>query len=235
MTASDTTGSHTAGSDTAGSGTAGSDTRAPGKTAVREPRQERSRLTRERLLHSTVEVLARDGWAAATVAAVAENAGVSRGAAQHHFPTRESLITATLEQIFDDMTADASRAAGSSDDVPDRVAAVVDRAVAIYTGTVFKASLQVWAAAASDAALRALILPLEAKFARAAHQMTMTALDPDGTHPDTHRLAQVTLDLARGLGLADTLSDDSARRGQVMATWSAMLSSALGEQDRTPT
>ncbi len=199
-------------------------------TSVREPQQERSRLTRERLLRSTIEVLARDGWAAATVAVVAENAGVSRGAAQHHFPTRESLITATLEQIFEDMTADASRADAELPDGTDRVAAVVQRAVAIYTGPVFKASLQVWAAAASDAALRELILPLEAKFARAAHQMTVAALDPEGNNPESHRLAQATLDLARGLGLADTLSDDSARRAQVMATWTSMLRLALTDR-----
>ena len=30
---------------------------------------------------------------------VAERAGVSRGAAQHHFPTREALFTAALEHV----------------------------------------------------------------------------------------------------------------------------------------
>ncbi|WP_238421366.1 TetR/AcrR family transcriptional regulator [Gordonia sp. 'Campus'] len=205
---------------------------------VRSPQQERSRLTRERLLRSTVDVLAVDGWAAATVAAVAERAGVSRGAAQHHFPTREALITAALEQVFEDLT----RAAGvdptpSSEPVdevtanqvtPARIVRAVQRAVDVYTGTEFKAALQVWAAAASDPALRRMILPLEAKFARAAHQRTMAAM---GVSPDDEtgfRLVQATLDMARGLGLADTLSDDSARRALVVDTWSAQLVAALG-------
>lgn len=209
------------------------------QSGVRAPQQERSRLTRERLLRAAIEVLATDGWAAATVAAVAERAGVSRGAAQHHFPTRETLITAALEQVFEDMTASASAAVSQNPDGENpagepsdagmaRIAAAVERAVAIYTGKEFKAALQVWAAAASDVALRELILPMEAKFARAAHQMTVTALDPGGDDPRAHRVAQVTLDLARGLGLADTLSDDSKRRAQVVASWTAMAAGEMG-------
>ncbi|WHU48267.1 TetR/AcrR family transcriptional regulator [Gordonia sp. L191] len=193
----------------------------------REPQQERSRLTRERLLDATIDALARDGWSAATVAAVAERAGVSRGAAQHHFPTREALITAALEEIFEDMTESASAAKAELPEGDARVAAAIDRAVELYTGTVFKAALQVWAAAASDPALRRLILPMEDKFAHAAHRMTTSMLDPTGTDPRVHRIAQVTLDLARGLGLADTLSDDSARRAQVVAAWTEMVSAAL--------
>ncbi|MFE0749590.1 TetR family transcriptional regulator [Gordonia sp. NPDC058843] len=202
---------------------------------VRSPQQERSRLTRERLLRATVDALAADGWAAATVAAVAERAGVSRGAAQHHFPTREALITAALEQVFEDMTRAAGGEPSASPDPADgvtsaRVIRAVARAVDVYTGTEFKAALQVWAAAASDPALRGLILPLEAKFARAAHQRTMAAM---GVSPDDetgYRLVQATLDMARGLGLADTLSDDSARRALVVDTWSAQLVAALGSE-----
>lgn len=197
-------------------------------TAAREPRQQRSRQTREKLLSVTVEMLAGKGWSATTVAAVAEAAGVSRGAAQHHFPAREDLITAVLEEMFTEMTAEAAQTLDSLPDGPERIPVVVDRAVSIYTGVPFKAALQVWAAAASDGALRELILPLEAKLARAAHRLTVQGLDPNGVHgSQAHRLAQITLDLARGLGLADTLSDDSARRAQVTAAWVQQVKAAL--------
>ncbi|WP_132992160.1 TetR/AcrR family transcriptional regulator [Gordonia zhaorongruii] len=194
---------------------------------VREPQQDRSRITRERLLTATTDVLADEGWAAATVARVAEQAGVSRGAAQHHFPTRELLITAALEQMFTHLTSLTAADLGELPDGPERIDVVVDRAVAIYTGHEFKAALQVWAAAASDEALRRHIRPLEEKFARGAHAMTLIGLDPSGEDPRAHRLAQATLDLARGLGLADTLSDDSRRRAQVVATWTEQVKLAL--------
>ncbi|MFT4043421.1 MAG: TetR/AcrR family transcriptional regulator [Gordonia sp. (in: high G+C Gram-positive bacteria)] len=200
---------------------------------AREPQQERSRQTRERLLRSTIQVLADEGWMAATVAVVAQRAGVSRGAAQHHFPTREALVTATLEQIFTDLTRRADALGELPDDPSNRIRVAVDQAVAIYTGTEFKAALQVWAAAASDSGLRTKILPMEEKFARAAHRVTVATIDPHGTNPNSRRVAQLTLDLARGLGLADTLSDDSRRRAKVVDTWVEMITDSFGESQPT--
>ena len=45
------------------------------------------------------------GWSGSTVAVVAERAGVSRGAAQHHFPTREDLVTSAVEYVTDERLA----------------------------------------------------------------------------------------------------------------------------------
>lgn len=84
-----------------------------------------------------------------------------------------------------------------------------------------------WSAAASDEALKKLILPLEGRFGAAAHQMTVRMLGVDDSDPRVHRLVQATLDFARGLGLADTLSDDSARREQVVAAWAEQLKISL--------
>ena len=68
----------------------------------RVPKQDRSRITRERLLGASIDLLATQGWAATTVGAVAAAAGVSRGAAQHHFPTREDLFTAAVEYVAEE-------------------------------------------------------------------------------------------------------------------------------------
>ncbi|MGB3695820.1 MAG: TetR/AcrR family transcriptional regulator [Gordonia sp. (in: high G+C Gram-positive bacteria)] len=195
---------------------------------VREPQQDRSRATRERLVAAAVDLLATRGWAATTVAKVAEEAGVSRGAAQHHFPTREALFHAVIEEMYETMMVEATQSLAAVPSGADRIEAVVDQAVSIYTGKPFKAALQVWSAAASDPALGDVIRPLEAKLGRAAHKFVVAGLDPDGTHPQAHRLAQITLDLARGLGLADTLSDDSRRRAGVAAAWVEQLTVALG-------
>ncbi len=128
---------------------------------TREPKQDRSRVTRSHLLEVTVECLAELGWSATTMSVVAQRAGgVSRGAMQHHFPTREDLITAALEVMFD---ARMDQARKESTDLPvgaGRTEAIISRLVEYYTGTLFKAALQVWTAAASDPPdLRARVLP----------------------------------------------------------------------------
>ncbi|WP_067546967.1 TetR/AcrR family transcriptional regulator [Nocardia crassostreae] len=195
-----------------------------------EPKQDRSRATRQRLLEATIDCLAELGWAAATVAVVAERAGVSRGAAQHHFPTREDLITAALEYMFDTRMAQSKADALALAEIAQgqaRTEAVVAGLVESYTTTLFKAALQVWTHAAADPVLRERIVPLEARFGRISHRMAVEALGVDDSDPVAHHLVQATLDLARGLGLADVLTDDSLRRKEIVQQWAATLHIAL--------
>lgn len=194
---------------------------------MREPKQDRSRATRQRLLEATIECLADSGWTATSVAVVAERAGVSRGAAQHHFPTREDLITAALEYMFDRRmtqieTDDPGEPAGAH-----RTETVVTRIIDQYCGTLFKAALQVWTAAAADPELRRRIVPLEERFGRVAHRVAVRQLGVDDTDPVVHRMVQATLDLGRGLGLADVLTDDSRRRAEIVRNWAAQLDAVL--------
>jgi AcrR family transcriptional regulator len=194
---------------------------------AREPKQDRSRVTRQRLLEATIDSLAEQGWVATTVGVVAERAGVSRGATQHHFPTREDLITGALEYMFDTRMDSARREAQEIPAGPVRTKLVVERLVEYYTGPMFKAALQVWTAASADPELRDRIVPLEERFGRRAHKMAVENLGVDDNDPVTHRLVQATLDLARGLGLADVLTDDARRRAEVVRSWAEVLDASL--------
>ena len=198
---------------------------------AREPKQDRSRVTRQRLLEATIDSLAEQGWVATTVGVVAERAGVSRGATQHHFPTREDLITGALEYMFDTRMDSARREAQEIPAGPGRTKLVVERLVEYYTGPMFKAALQVWTAASADPELRDRIVPLEERFGRRAHKMAVENLGVDDNDPVTHRLVQATLDLARGLGLADVLTDDARRRVEIVRTWADVLDSSLNARD----
>lgn len=196
-------------------------------TTSRLPQQERSRATRQRLLDAAVDSLAESGWAGSTVAVIASRAGVSRGATQHHFPTRESLITAALEYTAAERLAEIRQDLAQLPSGSARTGAVVQRLVGVYTSTLFKAALQVWAVAASEPALRELIVPLEARIAREAHAAAVELLEVDESSPGVREAVQGMLDLARGLGLADVLTDDSGRRQRVIAYWSDVLEREL--------
>jgi hypothetical protein len=75
--------------------------------------------------------------------------------------------------------------------------------------------------------LRELVVPLEGRLGREAHRAAIELLGADESAPGVHEAVQATLDLARGLGLADTLTDDSRRRDRIVAQWAAMLDAAL--------
>ncbi|HLY34846.1 MAG TPA: TetR/AcrR family transcriptional regulator [Jatrophihabitantaceae bacterium] len=195
---------------------------------TREPQQDRSRATRARLLEAAIASLAELGYQASTVTVVAERAGVSRGAAQHHFPTRDDLFTAALEHVSlvraEEMLRERSQLPGG-----ERVgtSAVVDLVFNLYSGPLFRAALALWVAAAAEPGLREQIVPLEARIGREVHRLVVEMLGVDEQLPGVRETVQATLDLARGLGLANLLTDDSRRRARIASQWSRVLDSTL--------
>ncbi|MDT4911103.1 MAG: hypothetical protein QOC66_231 [Pseudonocardiales bacterium] len=192
----------------------------------REPQQDRSRATRARLLESAITCLAELGWSASTVAVVAEHAGVSRGAAQHHFPTREALFTAALEHVTRERGEQMRRELHERRAEMD-TRAIVDLVFDLFTGTFFRAALMLWVAAAAEPPLREQIVPLEARIGREVHRVVVELLGVDEKVPGVRETVQATLDLARGLGLANLLTDDRTRRQRIARQWAAMLDSTL--------
>jgi AcrR family transcriptional regulator len=194
---------------------------------VRAPRQDRSRATRERLLAAAVTCLSELGWAGTTVAVVAERAGVSRGAAQHHFPTREDLFTAAVAHVADVRVGEIRREAAALPPGANRTEAVVLMLSRLCSGPLWRAALQVWVAASADAVLRDRVVPLEVKVGRAAHEVAVALLGADESVPGVREMVQATLDLVRGLGLANVLTDDSRRRRKIIRRWAATLDAYL--------
>ncbi|WP_155058980.1 TetR/AcrR family transcriptional regulator [Streptomyces blattellae] len=194
-------------------------------TVDRAPKQDRSRATRRRLLEAAVSCLAEHGWAGSTVSVVAERAGVSRGAAQHHFPTREDLFTAAVEYVAEERST-ALRALfpqGAAGDRRAVVAALVD----LYTGPLFRAALHLWVAASNEEQLRPRVTELEARVGRETHHIAIELLDADESRAGVRETVQGLLDMARGLGLANLLTDDRPRRERVVAQWAVLLEEVL--------
>ncbi|WP_369216206.1 TetR/AcrR family transcriptional regulator [Streptomyces flavofungini] len=189
--------------------------------ADRSPKQDRSRATRQRLLEAAVSCLAEHGWAGSTVSVVAERAGVSRGAAQHHFPTREDLFTAAVEYVAEQRST-ALRALPAQDR-----ASVVAALVDLYTGPLFRAALHLWVAASNEPQLGGRVTELESRVGRETHRIAVELLGADESVPGVRETIQGLLDMARGLGLANLLTDDGARRERVVTQWTQLVERAL--------
>jgi AcrR family transcriptional regulator len=193
-------------------------------TTARLPQQERSRATQLRLLDATVDCLVEHGWSGATTTVIAERAGVSRGAQLHHYPTRAALVLAAVKHLAErrarEIRAEAAGLGGE-------LGPVVDMLAASFTGPLFVAALEVWVAARTDAELRDALVPLEAWVGREMHRLTVDLLGADERRPGVREAVQATLDLLRGLGVANLLSDDSQRRAQLLSAWKRHLAATL--------
>ncbi|MGN6576477.1 MAG: TetR/AcrR family transcriptional regulator [Nocardioides sp.] len=193
----------------------------------RVPQEERSRAMRQRLLEATVECLVERGWSGTSTTLVSQRAGVSRGAQLHHFPTKSDLVVAAVEHLSEVRGEELAAAAQALPTGPRRTRAVLGMLADHFTSPVFTAALELWVAARTDPELRSAVGPLEQRIGREVHRSTVELLGVDESRPGARELVQATLDLARGLGLANTITDDAARRTRILDHWADVLDDHL--------
>jgi AcrR family transcriptional regulator len=194
---------------------------------TRTPQQERSRATQLRLLEATVDCLAEHGWSGTTTTLIARKAGLSRGAQLHHYPTKAALVLAAVEHLAVRRAAEIRTEAGGLP--PGRVDRVIELLAAAFTGPLYVAALEVWVAGRSEPELRQALVPLEARVGRELHRLAVDLLGADESRPPVREAVQATLDLLRGLGVANLLNDDSARRKTILAAWTRHLAAVLAQ------
>ncbi|MFN2612351.1 MAG: TetR/AcrR family transcriptional regulator [Solirubrobacterales bacterium] len=83
--------------------------------------------TRERIVESALELIARDGYAGAQMAAVAERAGVATGTVYRHFPSKSKLFAEVFRRASQ-REVDAMAEAGRDDGRPvtERAASAIE-------------------------------------------------------------------------------------------------------------
>jgi len=171
----------------------------------------KSRRTRARILDEAVKVIASSGYAAATNAAVAEAAGITRGAMLYHFPTREDLLEGVIGFLQLERAELFRRAAEDLPVVADVTEHAIDSYWDLLRHPAFTAFMELETAARTDPVVAALIAPARAEFDRAQigdHFLKML-------HAGAGPRFQASRDLARfmleGLARADLSYDEEAR------------------------
>jgi AcrR family transcriptional regulator len=92
--------------------------------------QQRSEETRARILDAAVRRFAISGYNAASVDVICSDAGVSKGAFYHHFPTKQAVFVALLEGWLN--TIDAAIAAMRKPTVPETFVQMTEVLPAIF-------------------------------------------------------------------------------------------------------
>ncbi|MGK2876163.1 MAG: TetR/AcrR family transcriptional regulator, partial [Nocardioides sp.] len=166
--------------------------------------EERSAATRAVLLEATVACLAELGYGGTTSAAVAEKAGLSRGAQLHHFGTRDQLVVAAVEHLAQkrlqrvrEAMAGLATAASQTGNQPQQEGsqqAALGLLAQALSGPLYAATLELWVAARSHSDLREELIPAEERVNDELARICRTYVTDD---PVTIRL---TLDLLLGRG-----------------------------------
>lgn len=139
--------------------------------ATLEPKQARSQATRRRLLDAAVEVLVEEGHQGLSAATVARRAGVSRGAHQHHFANRETLLIEVLHHLSEaERDSLRQRLATVPDDDEQRLVAALDVFFETYCGRLFATILELALISHREPELETAILEEERSIAHSTHE-----------------------------------------------------------------
>lgn len=195
-------------------------------SSVQLPVQKRAWDTRERILEAAVACLAEDGYAATTTSRIQERAGVSRGSLLHQFPARDDLLIAAVQHLAEQRTADIPTNASGAASVDDAVEAIW----ATFHGPLFRAAIQLWAAAAHNPDLAAALRPREHELGRRIRGVIVELFGPERAgHPDFPELAQLLLSSMRGVALTYTFEQRDHDRDPNLAIWKRYAHRTLDE------
>lgn len=111
--------------------------------SVRRTQAERLAETRSRILAATVAYIDDKGFHQASLHKVAEAAGVTVGAVQHHFASKTELLTAVVEDNFQQLAHQMNRVNFEGASLEARVGLFVDQSWQFCSSPAYQSSLQI--------------------------------------------------------------------------------------------
>lgn len=107
----------------------------------------KTKITREKIINAVISLIKEGGFAAASSKKIAERAGITWGAAQHHFGSKEDILNTVMEmshERFTERMADPALRTGS---LADRVDLFIERMWEHYQDDLYMAALEILLAA----------------------------------------------------------------------------------------
>jgi AcrR family transcriptional regulator len=170
----------------------------------RRTQAERSAATRQVLLDAAVKCLFEHGYGATTTIMVAEEAGVSRGAMLHQFPSKADLMTFVVEADYEEEVRLYGELLAGIDEPRERLLAYPDAAWKILSRPLGVAVLEILQGSRSDTALREKLAPVQAKIEEKSRE-TLRREFPRGV---SSPLLQLVVGLARGLSITQFIAPE---------------------------
>ena len=188
---------------------------------TRQSQQERSASTRHKLLNSTLQIIESEGWQRASMQRICHHAGVSRGAQTHHFPTRESLLIASVREIVKRYQSDLTEG-------PNRLQGLEAFFDFLWDATFSDNLLICWVealvAARTDEPLKRVVAETDELSLNAMRSLGAEASQKRGSadsHPVSHveDVVELTVYLLRGLVMQEGVHENLSEKRRLFELW----------------
>jgi AcrR family transcriptional regulator len=195
----------------------------------RQTQAERTAATCHKLLDAAERCLVERGYAGTSTPEVCRRARVSNGSLLHHYGTRHRLLAATLERLYERRRAEVLEAIDRAGRSRDRVRVLVERMWPVFASADFKVILELWLAAANDAALRRRVFPVMEAFDRNIRPMAARMFPAAARRPAALAAGVGLLfNFMQGMGLAQAAFGPDPGRARDDAAERELLIQLLG-------
>jgi AcrR family transcriptional regulator len=199
--------------------------------ARRRTQAERTEATRTRILKAAANLIRNRGYANFRTADVATEAGLSRGAQLHHFPTKDSLVVATLEYVFEQAQILSRRRAAAVNRPRDLIEAVIEDAREFFFSEHFFVAIDIVLSTSTDQAVRKQILDISRKARRPVETAWTEALAASGVPASVSAdIVALTLAVVRGMAMRTLWDNDPKWFDELFAVWRRMIKIFLETQ-----
>lgn len=194
---------------------------------------------RRQLIEATIATIAQRGYRAATIAAIAETAGVSAGLVAFHFGDKDGLLEATLLHLVAELQREHLARLAGAHDPRARITAIID--ATLSDGQFDRATAAVWLAFWAEVPTNPRFARLQRLYARRTRSNLTHAFAALAPRPAARRLAAATAALIDGCWLNATLAahpdgaDDRALVAAFVDTQIALLDLPLWRSTTTTT
>jgi AcrR family transcriptional regulator len=182
------------------------ESRGPGAARrARRPRrtqEERSTLTRRLLVNAAIRVVQDLGYANLTISRVAARAGLTNGAMQHHFASRDDLVIAILDAVYPVLEMSFEDIGLRKSTISERVSAFVDPLWQIYSRPEYLVIWDIAFGTRGDVSLAEKLKKYQRDIsARIRRQLTASFADVGLTAQSADQIFSVVISCLRGFAL----------------------------------
>ena len=168
------------------------------------PHAVRSAATRRSVLDAAIKCLFEHGYGATSTVTVAEEAGVSRGAMMHQFPSKADLMTFVVEAVFEEDLALYHEMLADKSAPRERVAAYPLAAWTVMSRPAGVAVLEIFQGSRSDQELATKLAPTYARIEETARSILQQELHRSPSAPLMHLVAGAV----RGLSITQVIAPE---------------------------
>lgn len=187
--------------------------------------QHRSEETRNRILEASTHLFSKTGYDATGVAEICQEAGVSKGAFYHHFPTKQAVFIELLNSYLNGIENGFTEMRQEGKEVPQAILQMAEIAGSLFQTADIHLSifLEFWTQANHDPQVWETAIAPYRRYQSYFAEMIQEGIDQGSLQPvDSQLAARVLVSLAIGM-LMQSLFDPSIKDWQTEARQSMEL------------